>query len=209
MASWFRLDKPLPFGLKWRDICTGVLSLTLLVQMFFLFMGFEIDRKINLLDVVNASLTLFLALYIPSQLAKQLQSRRYEGELLIARLHQLDGIAMTIRQFVQEGTEPGRLAGLKTRQVVTVFTSLAQSLELMQHLISNCSLPTAHRLLLLRELEQLITIRSDLLELTTGDSFTPGKHHSFARSRAGAISAKIQQMQLQCQRLILSVNRAA
>ena len=65
-------------------------------------------ETINIVDMATLATTIFLALYIPTVLDRQLQIKQDKKHVLIDRLEEIQGIYRRINLFVQQGPVSGR-----------------------------------------------------------------------------------------------------
>lgn len=128
--------------------------------------SFPFEEKINAVDLITLIITIFLAVYIPTFLEKQVHSHRFEKEVIVRKIEGLQftlrGINRTVTECLQENT----ITIGNSHAIINSFTSISNELETIITLIELC-----HKEKLYSELKTIKDLRHEYKRTVTGESF--------------------------------------
>lgn len=125
-----------------------------------------LDDKINIIDLTTFLVTVFLAIYIPAFLDKQMQNSRYEKDVIIRKIESLQSSFKEINKLVTECVQKSVVSQSNCNLIINSFVSISNELESIITLIEYC-----HAKKLDNELTELKSFRRDYKNLVTGGKF--------------------------------------
>lgn len=125
-----------------------------------------LEDKINIVDLATLLVTIFLAIYIPAFLDKQMQNSRYEKDVIIRKIEALQSSFKEVNKLVTECVQKSAVSQTNCHLIINSFTSISNELESVITLIEHC-----HAKKLDTELTELKTFRRDYKNLVTGGKF--------------------------------------
>lgn len=125
-----------------------------------------LEEKINIIDLATLLVTIFLALYIPAFLDKQIQNKRYEKDVIIRKIEALQSSFKDVNKLVTECAQKGAASQANCHLIINCFTNISNELESVITLIEHC-----HSNKLDKELNELKSFRREYKTLVTGGKF--------------------------------------
>lgn len=125
-----------------------------------------LEDKINIIDLATLLVTIFLAIYIPAFLDKQLQNSRYEKDVIIRKIEALQSSFKEVNKIVNECVQKNAVSQSSCHLIINCFTSISNELESVITLIEFC-----HSKKLDTELTELKAFRREYKNLVTGGDF--------------------------------------
>ena len=125
-----------------------------------------LEDKINIIDLATLLVTVFLAIYIPAFLDRQMQNSRYEKDVIIRKIEALQTSFKEVNKLVTECVQKNTVSQINCHSIINSFTLISNELGSVITLIEYC-----HAKKLDTELVELKILRKDYKDLVTGGSF--------------------------------------
>lgn len=136
------------------------------IAIKYYFPTLPLEEKINIVDLATLLVTIFLAIYIPAFLDKQMQNKRYEKDVIIRKIETLQCSFKEVNKLVTECVQKNAVSQSNCHLIINCFTSISNELESVITLVEHC-----HNKKLDKELTELINFRRDYKTLVTGGQF--------------------------------------
>lgn len=125
-----------------------------------------LEDKINLVDLATLLTTIFLALYIPTFLERQVQNKRYEKDVIIKKIEALQGSFKEVNKLVTECVQKNAVSQTNCYLIINSFTSISNELDTVITLIEYCQKKKFET-----ELNELKVMRREYKGIVTGGNF--------------------------------------
>lgn len=128
--------------------------------------SFPFEDKINAVDLATLVVTIFLAVYIPTFLEKQMHNYRFEKEVIVRKIEGMQFTLRDVNKTVTECLQKNTVSTANSHSIVNCFTSISNELDTLITLIELC-----HKKKLVSELESIKTLRHEYKRTVTGGNF--------------------------------------
>jgi hypothetical protein len=128
--------------------------------------SFPFEDKINAVDLINLLMTIFIAVYIPSFLEKQMHSQRFEKEVIIRKIEGLQATLRDVNRTVTECFQKNTVSLANTYAIINGFNSISNELDILITLIELC-----YKKKLNTELNSIKKLRHKYKRTVTGGNF--------------------------------------
>jgi hypothetical protein len=125
-----------------------------------------LDKSINVIDLATLLATFFLTIYIPVFLDKHMQNKRYEKEVIIRKIEDLQISFKRVNNLVTECIQKGVVSQTNCYHIINTFTSISSELESLITLIEYCNSQVVRN-----EIEKLKKFRREYKDIVTGGEF--------------------------------------
>jgi len=127
---------------------------------------FPFDDKINAVDLLTLLVTIFLAVYIPIFLEKQMHSHRFEKDVVVRKIEGLQSSLRDVNRTVTECLQKNTVSTGNSHAIVNSFTSISNELDTLITLIELC-----HQRKLDMDLTSIKNLRHEYKRTVTGGNF--------------------------------------
>ncbi len=124
------------------------------------------EEKINAVDLITLIVTIFLAVYIPIFLEKQMHSHRFEKDVIVRKIEGLQSTLRDVNRTVTECLQKNTVSVQNSHSIVNCFTSISNELDTLITLIELC-----HKRKLDNEINSIKNLRHDYKRSVTGGNF--------------------------------------
>lgn len=128
--------------------------------------SFPFEDKINAIDLITLCVTVFLAVYIPIFLEKQMHSHRFENEVVVRKIEELQATLRDVNRTVTECLQKNTVSSGNSHAIVNSFTSISNELDTLITLIELC-----HQRKLDTDLNSIKNLRHEYKRTVTGGNF--------------------------------------
>ena len=109
--------------------------LSRLIQFEF----FELDPKINLIEVANLCIVIFITIYIPAILADKLSNKRHVKNTLIVKVQRIEERLSKINMIVTDCSQKNHISASNRNQILQEFTMLSNNVNALNKLLVQCN----------------------------------------------------------------------
>lgn len=124
------------------------------------------EDKINAVDLITLIVTIFLAVYIPIFLEKQMHSHQFEKDIIVRKIEGLQSTLRDVNRTVTECLQKNTVSAQNNHAIINCFTSISNELDTLITLIELC-----HKKKLNTELESIKGLRHEYKRTVTGGNF--------------------------------------
>ena len=128
--------------------------------------NFPFEDKINAVDLITLCVTIFLAVYIPIFLEKQMHSHRFEKDVIVNKIEGLQSTLRNVNRSVTECLQKNAVSAQNSHAIINSFTSISNELDTLITLIELC-----HKRKLDMDLNSIKNLRHEYKRTVTGGNF--------------------------------------
>ena len=99
---------------------------------------FSFEDKIDVVGLATLIVTIFLAVYIPIFLERNMHNKRSEKDVIIRKIEALQGTIRTVNHAVAECVQKQAVSSANTYQLVSLFTTISNELDTIITLSEHC-----------------------------------------------------------------------
>jgi hypothetical protein len=90
---------------------------------------FSFEDKIDVVGLATLVVTIFLAVYIPIFLERNMHNKRSEKDVIIRKIEALQGTIRTVNHAVAECVQKQTVSSANTYQLISLFTTISNELD--------------------------------------------------------------------------------
>src|SRR5690242_19245570 len=128
--------------------------------------SFPFEDRINAIELITLIVTIFLAVYIPIFLEKQMHSHRFEKDVIVRKIEGLQSTLRDVNRAVTECLQKNTVSTDNSHSIINCFTSISNELDTLITLIELC-----HQRKLDTDLNSIKNLRHDYKRTVTGGNF--------------------------------------
>lgn len=99
---------------------------------------FSFEDKIDVVGLATLVVTVFLAVYIPIFLERNMHNKRSEKDVIIRKIEALQGTIQTVNRTVAECVQKLAVSTANTYQIISLFTTISNELDTIITLSEHC-----------------------------------------------------------------------
>jgi hypothetical protein len=99
---------------------------------------FSFEDKIDIVDLSTLLVTIFLAVYIPVFLERNMHNKRSEKDVIIRKIEALQGTIQTVNHLVGECVQKQAVSSANTYLLMGLFTTISNELDTVIKLTDLC-----------------------------------------------------------------------
>jgi len=100
---------------------------------------FQFEDKLDIVGLATLVVTIFLAVYIPIFLERNMHNKRSEKDVIIRKIEALQGTIRNVNQTVGECTQKQTVSTANSYHLVSLFTSISNELDTIITLSDHCA----------------------------------------------------------------------
>ncbi len=127
---------------------------------------FKFEEKINLIDLCTLLVTIFLAVYIPMFLEKNMHNKRYEKDVTIRRIEALQLNLKQVDKTVTECVQKNAVSNANAYLIINYFTNISNELDTLITFVEHC-----HKKKFADNLNAINQLRHQYRTAVTGGNF--------------------------------------
>lgn len=127
---------------------------------------FLFEDKIDIVGLATLIVTIFLAVYIPVFLEKNMYNKRSEKDVIIRKIEALQATIRIVNQIVGECVQKQTVSSANTYLIINLFTTISNELETIITLTEHCCKNKFKE-----EFEEIKACRFQYRKMVTGGDF--------------------------------------
>jgi len=127
---------------------------------------FSFEDKIDIVGLATLVVSIFLAVYIPIFLERNMHNKRSEKDVIIRKIEALQGTIRTVNQIVAECVQKQTVSVANNYQLISLFTTISNELDSIITLSDYCK-----RDMFKKDFEEIKNCRFQYRKMVTGGDF--------------------------------------
>lgn len=105
----------------------------------FYYPSFPFENRINIVSLASLIVTIFLAIYIPFFLERNIHNKRNEKDVIIRKIEALQSTIKNVNQTVGECVQKQSVSSTNSYKIIGFFTTVSNELDTIITLTEICS----------------------------------------------------------------------
>ncbi len=127
---------------------------------------FEFEDKIDIVGLATLIVTIFLAVYIPIFLERNMHNKRSEKDVIIRKIEALQGTIRNVNHIVGECVQKQTVSSANSYYLISLFTSISNELDTIITLSEHCGKDKFNK-----DFEEIKNCRFQYRTMVTGGDF--------------------------------------
>lgn len=127
---------------------------------------FSFEDKIDIVGLATLVVTIFLAVYIPVFLERNMHNKRSEKDVIIRKIEALQGTIRTVNQTVGECVQKQTVSSANNYLLISLFTTISNELDTIITLTNHCGKDKFKE-----DFEKIKSCRFQYRKIVTGGDF--------------------------------------
>lgn len=136
---------------------------------------FSFEDKIDVVGLATLIVTIFLAVYIPIFLERNMHNKRSEKDVIIRKIEGLQGTIRTVNHKVAECVQRQTVSSANKALIVNLFTTISNELDTIIKLSDLCKKDKFNK-----DFEEIKSIRYQYRKMVTGGDFDTRRDFKFS-----------------------------
>ena len=136
---------------------------------------FSFEDKIDIVGLATLVVTIFLAVYIPIFLERNMHNKRSEKDVIIRKIEALQGTIRTVNHTVAECVQKQTVSSTNKALIVNMFTTISNELDTIIKLSDLCKKDKFNK-----DFEEIKSIRYQYRKMVTGGDFDKRRDFKFS-----------------------------